>query len=331
MAQKCRVFFLLCDGMLATSLTLAAEMLRGAQSAAAAKRLRDTELEIVLTAPTLEPVKTQAGIALTPQVTLVSTNEQDIIYVPALWRNPLPIVNRHPDVLLWLQQAHRNNTAIAGVGSGCFFLAAASLLDDKPATTHWHAFDLFERYFPQANLKRDYFITQTGKLYCAASINSLADLTVHFIQQLYSAEIARHIERHFSHEIRRPYESLRYFEGALDLHSDEAILQAQLWLRDNFQQPVQFSELARQCEMSVRTFNRRFKSATGKSPLQYLQEVRLGVARELLQNSNLSISEIAYRVGYQDVGHFSLLFKKLFAATPHEYRMTVRAKLFSIQ
>ena len=331
MPKHCRVFFLLCEGMLATSVTLAAEMLRGAHSAAVAKRLRDTELDIVLTAPAMEPVTTRAGFALTPQSQLQATGPNDIIYVPALWRNPLPIVHQQAAILAWLQQAYRDNTTIAGVGTGCFFLAAAGLLTGKPATTHWYAFDLFEDEFPQINLKRDYFITQTDSIYCAASINSLADLTIHFIQQLYSAEIARHIERHFSHEIRRPYESLRYFEGALDNHSDEAILQAQLWLQDNFQQRVKLDELAAQCDMSVRNFNRRFKSATGKSPLRYLQEVRLGVARELLQNSNLSISEIAYRIGYQDLGHFSDLFKKLFAATPHDYRMTVRAKLFSMK
>jgi len=79
----------------------------------------------------------------------------------------------------------------------------------------------------------------------------------------------------------------------------------------------------------VRTFNRRFKSATGQSPLQYLQEIRIETAKDLLKTSNLSISEVAFKVGYHDMGHFTGLFKKLLATTPSDYRSTVRAKLFS--
>jgi transcriptional regulator GlxA family with amidase domain len=177
-------------------------------------------------------------------------------------------------------------------------------------------------------LKKDFFITQSENMYCAASINSLADLTVFFIREMYSSEIAHHVERHFSHEIRRPYESLRYFEGSYDQHSDESILQAQLWLRDHYAEQVKLQDLAAHCGMSMRTLNRRFKKSTGLTPLKYLQETRLGVARELIQSTNLSIGEIAYRVGYTDLGHFTALFKTLFDATPHEYRTTVRAKLF---
>lgn len=81
--------------------------------------------------------------------------------------------------------------------------------------------------------------------------------------------------------------------------------------------------------MSVRTLNRRFKTATDQSPLQYLQEIRINTARDLLKTSNLSINEVAEKVGYQDSGYFTTLFKKQLATTPKEYRATVRAKLFS--
>jgi len=81
--------------------------------------------------------------------------------------------------------------------------------------------------------------------------------------------------------------------------------------------------------MSVRTLNRRFKNALGKTPLDYLQEIRINTAKDLLKTSNLSISEIADKVGYQDTGYFTTLFKKKLATTPNAYRDTVRAKLFS--
>jgi transcriptional regulator GlxA family with amidase domain len=82
--------------------------------------------------------------------------------------------------------------------------------------------------------------------------------------------------------------------------------------------------------MSVRTFNRRFKNATAQSPLQYLQGVRIEIAKDLLQTSNLNVSEVADRIGYQDVGYFTALFMKLLSTSPREYRATVRAKLFTV-
>ena len=152
---------------------------------------------------------------------------------------------------------------------------------------------------------------------------------MHFIQRIYNTTIANHVERHFSHEIRRSYESIGYFDGQLNKHPDEDIVQAQMWLQDNYNKEVRFSEVAKRFDMSVRSFNRRFKTATNKSPLQYLQEVRIQTAKDLLKTSNLTISEIAFKVGYSDMGHFTMLFKKMLATTPSDYRTTVRAKLFN--
>lgn len=329
-AQQHRIVFLLVNGMLATSATLPTEMLMAAQSAADGRRRGRHRLLITSAAITRELVETRSAFPLVPTASLEEASAADIVFVPALWRNPRRIIRQHAEVLPWLRERHQQGAIIAGVGTGCCFLAEAGLLKGRPATTHWHHFDTFEKDYPDVHLKRDYFITQADEVYCAASINSLADLTVHFIQRLYDESVAHHVERHFSHEIRQAYESMRYFEGSSDKHRDETVLQIQLWLQDNYQQDVRFSELAAQFDMSVRSMNRRFKAATNKTPLRYLQEIRLGVARDLLKTSNLSVSEIAYAIGYQDLGHFSALFKKFFATTPHEYRTTVRPKLFSI-
>lgn len=328
--QPHRILFLLVNGMLATSATLPAEMLMAAQSAADGRRRGQHRLQITSVGSSRDPVETRSAFSLNPSAGLEDAGPADIVFVPALWRNPRRVIQQHMAVLPWLRDCHQQGAIIAGVGTGCCFMAEAGLLNDRPATTHWYHFDRFEEDYPQVHLKRDYFITQADEVYCAASINSLADLTVHFIQRLYGERIAHHVERHFSHEIRRAYESMRYFEGSSDKHRDETVLQIQLWLQDNYQLDVRFSELATLFDMSVRSMNRRFKAATDKTPLRYLQEIRMGVARDLLKTSNLSVSEIAYAIGYQDLGHFSALFKKFFTTTPHEYRTTVRPKLFSI-
>jgi len=94
---------------------------------------------------------------------------------------------------------------------------------------------------------------------------------------------------------------------------------------------VSIANLANHLGLSQRSLNRRFRDATNASPIKYLQKQRLSQARELLKHSNLSISEIAYRVGYLDVSYFSKLFRQFYSTTPRTFRASLRAKMFSIK
>ncbi len=323
------VAFVLTEHMLATSTTWPADMFSAANQAA--KRLCPNlppfTLKTVSSKP--GPIRCHTGIQLYPEHIIDEVHAADIIYLPALWRNPRPIINKQPSLLAWLQQQFENGAIINGVGTGCCFMAEAGLLNNKPATTHWYYFDEFQKNYPQVQLKRQHFITQSGSLYCAASINSLADLTIHFIQRFFNQAVAQHIQRHFSHEIRRPYEAVSYFEDHNTNHPDEEILQAQLWMQNNLSKSVRIIDMSEQFGMSPRNFSRRFKIAIGKTPMQYLHELRLNSAKDLLQSSNLSVGEIADKIGYNDVSHFSKLFRRELSITPRDYRTTVRAKLFN--
>lgn len=325
------ISFVLLDDMLATSATLPSEMLLAAKSAAALTGSKKIAADLKIRTLSLdgESVLTRSGFRWQPDATIQEVSSNQIIYIPGLWRNPRPIIKKNAALIEWLKQESQNGALICAVGTGCCFLAEAGLLNGKAATTHWHYFDQFQKDYPLVDLKRQYFITQAGNLYCAASVNSLADLTVHFIQRLLGKDIANHVERHFSHEIRRAYEASGFFEQEHSRHPDEHIVQIQIWLQDNYHREIIMAQLAERFGMSTRTLNRRFKTALGISPLDFLQEVRVNVAKDLLKTSNLSISEITEKVGYQDAGFFTSLFKKHLATTPIAYRTTVRAKLFS--
>jgi len=320
--------------MLATSAALPMEQLQAAHTLAKAgkdKRLRQQDLKITLVSCDGEPIRTQTGLTLTPDAAISEIETADIIYLPALWRNPEPIVRDNTAVMPWLRKHFAQDTLLAGVGTGCWFLAEAGLLDHKPATTHWYYFDRFRVQFPNIELKRNHFITRAGNIYCTGSVNSLADLTIHFIQLYFSQQIASHVERHFFHEIRGAYETSRAFQETHNAHPDEDIAQTQVWLQNNFSREIRLSELAEQFGMSTRTFNRRFKAATGSTPLNYLKGLRLDSAKDLLKTTNLSVAEIMFRVGYQDATHFTDMFKRKHGVTPSQYRTTVRAKLFTPQ
>ena len=318
--------------MLATSITLPLEQLKAAQNMAlsALGRSSAPEINIVLASVDGKPVQSNTGIQLHADCSLAQVSHSDITYLPALWRNPQPQIRRNVAALDWLREQYAQGNTIAGVGTGCCFMAEAGLLDNKVATTHWHYFEQFHKRYPKVNLKRQYFITRAENLYCTGSVNSLADLTIHFIQRHFGGHIARHVERHFFHEIRKTYLDAGVAHGFGGAHPDEDIIRTQLWLQENFAQEIRFAQIAKKFDMSVRSLNRRFKAATGETPLQYLHNMRIQTAKDLLQTSNLSIGEIAYRTGYQDMAHFTRLFKRILGVTPSQYRTTVRAKMFSL-
>lgn len=326
------ITFFLCEQMLATSVALPMEQFHAAEAMQkVARGSSATPLEFRLASVAGKPVKTHTGMTLQPDCSIHDIHESTITYLPALWRNPKTVIKNNQAILPWLVHQKQLGGVIAGVGTGCCFMAEAGLLDFRPATTHWYYFEKFAASYPRVLLKRNHFITRSENLYCAASVNSLADLTVFFIQEFFGESIARHVERHFFHEVRRAYPQISESHGALQTHPDEEIAQAQSWIQQNALGDMQIKQIAAQLNMSLRTFNRRFKAATNLTPLQYVQNIRMRNAGELLHTSNLSIAEIAYRSGYQDLSHFTNLFKKYFSTTPSQYRTTVRAKLFSAE
>jgi transcriptional regulator GlxA family with amidase domain len=278
-----------------------------------------------------EPIRITGGIEIHPNKKLSDIDETDLIIIPGMWGNPKPILRRYPVISHWLTEQHQRNTFICATGTGVCFLADAGLLDNKAATTHWYYFDQFRKDYPKVKLQTKRFITNSGNIYCAGRMNSITNLIIHFIERFYSHEIARQIEQHFAHEIKQTYESIFYSFDEQRSHHDEEIIQAQQWMLRNYANEVSMQALSKQFDMSLRTFNRRFKKATDKTPLEYLQHIRLGTAKDLLKDSNLSIAEISYRVGLSDPSYFSALFKRHISLNPREYRRLVRAKLFSLE
>lgn len=322
------VGFMLYPQHLLSSITLPAEMLRAADHQARARRLVGKQLEIRIASFADAAIPSDQNMQLHSTHSFDQLQDVDLLYLPAIWRNPLAVLAQHRNALPLLQRLANANRLLCAVGTGSYLLAEAGLLHAKPATTHWFYSNQFARRYPTVQTKHRHLITRAGNLYCAGSINAVADLTGYFIERFYNANIARQVEAQFSPEIRRPFRDTGFFEGEVNLHHDEAIADAEQWLQQQLSEPVDFAGLAQRLGMSQRSFNRRFKQALGTPPGEYLSHLRLQQARELLRDSNLSIAEIGYRVGYADAGHFSTRFRRMMAQSPSDYRKSVRGKLF---
>ncbi|MFK7733019.1 MAG: GlxA family transcriptional regulator [Pseudomonadales bacterium] len=274
-------------------------------------------------------VRTKAGLTLQADRKLNQAIPGDLIILPTFWRNPLRSVKYARALQPWLEQAMDSGKLVCTVSTGSFLLAETGLLAGRAATTHWFYMDKFAARYPSVLLQRHHLITQSDSIYCAGSINSVADLMIHLIGQHFSPAIARQVESQFSPEIRRTYRDTLYVEGDSQLHHDEVVAAVQDRLNKQSSDHIDIAGLASSLGISVRSLNRRFKKITGNTPLKYLQHKRMSDARELLAKTDLLVAEVALNVGYEDASYFSGLFKQHMQLTPAEYRKSVRGKLFS--
>jgi len=289
-----------------------------------------TRCSIDLVSTDLSSITMADGTILQPTAVLDTLKQADLIVLPAIWGHPKRVIQKCRSLVPWLKRQGDAGVLVCATGTGCCFLAEAGLLDGQPATTHWHYFDRFARDYPAVQLRRSHLITQAGNIYCAASVNSLADLMVHVIERTHDKAIARKVERHFSPEIRRDFDSTVFSAHRYSSTDDEMVVQVQQFFHDNYAGLFSLQQIAEGLGVSLRTLNRRFKQGTGMTPLAYVQKLRLAQAEDLLKNTNIAVSEVAHLVGYSNLAYFSRLFKQSLQQSPSEYRKAIRAKLFRV-
>lgn len=316
--------------VLGTSITIPIEMLNAADLINRIEGKNKGSLSMQLVSMDGGNIPLNAGLELVCNQRLEDVGETDMVILPALWGNPLGVVRQLPDLTAWLAERQGSNMITCAVGTGSYFLAEAGLLNNKVATTHWYYFDQFRKMYPDVLLQRDRFITKAGNIFCAGSVNSVRDVMLHFIEEYFSPGVADQVSRHFTHEIKRSYTSSFLKNSPQNYHDDEDIIEIQEWIHSCYNDEISLDILVDKFGISMRSLNRRFKQATGKSPMQYLQQVRIENARELLKTSNLSIAEVGYSVGYPDNSYFSALFHKAMSVSPKEYRHLVRKKMFKV-
>lgn len=316
--------------VLGTSLTIPMEMLNAADLIARIHHPKSRKLELQVANLDAGDIQLNAGLQIRSNKSTGDIAKTDLLILPAMWGNPLGVVKKYPAFMSWLRETASQDPMICAVGTGSYFLAEAGLLDGQVATTHWYYFDQFESHYPAVQLKRERFITKSGNIYCTGSVNSVRDVMLHIIQQHYDETVANLVSSHFTHELKLSYTTTFLNTPGYHFHDDELIISIQEYLHRGFNTDIAMLKLGELFDLSQRSLNRRFKKATGLSPVQYLQQIRLDKAKELLKTTNLSISEVADRVGYPDNAYFSALFKRMVSLSPGEYRRLVRKKIFRL-
>jgi transcriptional regulator GlxA family with amidase domain len=233
------------------------------------------------------------------------------------------------DVLDWLRARYASGAIVASACSGSMLLAEAGLLDGAEATTHCYYAPLFRQRYPRVTLKTDKILVTSGpdrRIITGGGASTFNDLALYLIARFCGGEVAVQIAKLFllnwHPEGQRPYATSMLTQLQ---HSDAAVRRAQEWLTRNYSCPNPVGNVVAQTGLPERTFKRRFKSATGFAPLEYVQSLRLEAASELLEGSDEAVEEIAYQVGYEDITFFRRLFRRYKGVTPAAYRRQFRA------
>ena len=265
-----------------------------------------------------EPVTSFNRMSVMPKREMADCQDADLILVPGMMGRPDPLLEQQ-ELLDWLRQQAQRGAVIASACSGAFLLAEAGLLTG-PATTHWQLAERFRQRFPKIELQIDRLLIDGDRYLCAGGTSAHQDLALYLIEKFASAKLAKACARMMLIDnSRREQAPFVNFRGRKN-HGDAPILKVQKWLDQNYRGKVVVKELARLSGLNERTFLRRFRKATGDSPLEYLQRMRIEQAKRLLAGSEQLLEKVTRTVGYEDVSSFRRLFKQIVGVSPTVYR-----------
>ncbi|WP_163513178.1 GlxA family transcriptional regulator [Fodinicola acaciae] len=213
---------------------------------------------------------------------------------------------------------------IASICTGAFVLAAAGLLDGRPATTHWRSAREFQRLYPAVRLDPDVLYTDDGDILTSAGVASGIDLCLHMIRADFGAAVANEVARGTVVPPHRDGGQAQYIRRPVPEPQISSTGKARGWALKHLHRPVTLRELAAQESMSVRTFTRRFREEVGVSPVQWLTQQRIERARQLLEETDLSVDRIAADAGFGTAASLRQHLQTALGVSPSAYRNTFR-------
>lgn len=255
-----------------------------------------------------------------PHLNIAALTTTDLIIIPSLNHNYNIALKDNEQLLPWLKKQYHNGAEIATICTGAFMLAASGLLDGKSCSTHWSVTENFRKMFPKVNLQIDELITDEKGIYTNGGAYSFLNLMIYLIEKYYDRNTAIYCSKVFQIEMNRNTQSQFAIFTGQKKHDDELVQQVQLYIEKNVEEKISVNELSTKFNVGRRNFDRRFIKATGNTPIEYSQRVKIEVAKKAFETNRKTINEIMYEVGYSDVKAFREVFRKITGMSPLEYK-----------
>ncbi|HEY1046829.1 MAG TPA: helix-turn-helix domain-containing protein [Bacteroidia bacterium] len=282
---------------------------------------RSKVFNIQLVGDTRSEVEYYDGLfAVRPQADIKSIVQTDLIIVPSLNHHFKKSLIDNSKIIEWIAKQYKNGAEVASICTGAFLLAASGILDGKNCSTHWSAANDFMLMFPEVNLQADHLITDENGIYTNGGAYSFLNLIMYLIEKFYDRQTAILCAKIFQVEMDRQTQSeFAIFIGQKH-HDDELVLKAQLYIENHIDQKISIEDLSSKYNISRRNFDRRFIKATGNTPIEYAQRVKIESAKKAFETNRKSIHEVMYEVGYSDPKAFREVFRRITGMSPNEYK-----------
>jgi transcriptional regulator GlxA family with amidase domain len=277
------------------------------------------------------PVRAMGGLTFKADASANELGRPDVIFVPAIKSDDPQALAKAIERLndQWgrvLSEQHRRNQYVAANCSATFLLAEAGLLDGRTATTSWWLSRSFRNRYPRVRLLPEMLVTKDARIFCAAAFSACLNLGLEIVAEFLGPRAVLSCARILLIDVNRatqlPYANLQ----AHTQHGDDLVLRAQTILLSKLTRSAELEVLAARLGVTSRTLARRFKAATGESPLAFLQIARIERAKRLLETTRMSFDAVAHHVGYEDASSFRRLFVRETGASPRDYRLRFGAR-----
>ena len=265
-------------------------------------------------------LEADAGLFSIHPVDIRGIEKADLVIIPSVNYDYDNVIRKNKEMIEWIREQYKYGAEIASICTGSFLLAATGLLDGKCASTHWNAARDFRQMFPNVNLQIDKLIAVEEGIYTNGGAYSFLNLGLFLVEKFFDRDTAIFCSKVFQIEIDRQSQSPFFIFQAQKNHGDDLILEAQNHIEENLAEKISFEELAGKLAISRRNFDRRFIKATGNTPVEYLQRVKVEKAKRNLEKGRKSIFEVMSDVGYSDDKAFREVFKKITGLSPLDYK-----------
>lgn len=255
-----------------------------------------------------------------PHTHISAIEKTDLVIIPSLNHNFEDGLKENRQLTDWLTIQYKQGAEIASICTGAFLLASTGLLDGKSCSTHWTAADHFRKMFPKVDLQTDKLITDHNGIYTNGGAFSFLNLMIYLIEKYFDRQTAIFCSKVFQIEMdRKSQAEFTIFNGQKQ-HGDDLVVKAQHYIENNIDRKISIEELSSELSVGRRNFDRRFIKATGNTPIEYAQRVKMESAKKAFETSRKTIGEVMLEVGYSDDKAFREVFRKITGMSPVEYK-----------
>jgi len=255
-----------------------------------------------------------------PESLLEEVSHTDLIIIPAVHGDMKQVLVDNEQMLNWIIAQYHNGAAVASLCIGSFILAGTGLLDGKSCATHWEMADDFRRMFPTVNLLDSKIITDENNIYTSGGAYSWLNLVLYLVEKFADRKTAVRCSKGFEVDIDRNSQSPFIIFRPQKNHEDVAIRKVQEYIENNVHAQPSVGELASMVRLGRRNLERRFKKATANTVKEYMQRVKIEVAKKSLESTQTRVQELMTAIGYLDSKKFRTAFKKITGLSPLQYR-----------